>query len=518
MKILQDSVHATQLCSKCSDSFSSHLQTAELVSLARSTHVPHTRAELSALSDKLSQTRNNLRSCDREMQRLRITLAELCEQRALIQSTEENLVALLSPVRKLPAEILAEIACYTLPPRWFEHPPGSLLWPFMHVCRAWREAVIGMRWPWAHIDLHAYHPSDKFATWTDASLVYLQRCGQYPLVLKIRAGIQHEVIQTALWPHARRIRELELQCPDGGSPFPRRLPALWRLWLTGPFGGTIHAPKLRILELFGCSMSRLNVPWVNLRVLRAAFDVREEDLEVLRECVRLEELSFSTWNWGEYFGSQPITLPALHTLEIGHGALRFCSQLDAPALRHFCLNFACNGLCKRPYEECEWFQDRDLMPVVNLVRPLTSLTVRNADGPTHNWSATRALRALLNGPRKLLEIIFILDEYTPSWRGSSFLQFFANAILWDQTPLPYLEELHILNRCGATWRACEVRNVRDLLEVRSTPAASHGRQSGLKRLRIYTPRAEFPASALEESWANMRRTDGERILVVDTRE
>ncbi|KAI4293699.1 hypothetical protein K525DRAFT_274968 [Schizophyllum commune Loenen D] len=518
MKILQDCAYTTELCSKCSGTFSSQVQTAELVSLARSPYVPHTRAEFSALSDGLSQMRNNLRLCDREMQRLRTALAELCEHRALIQSTEENLVALISPVRRIPTEILAEIASYTLPPRWFESPPGSLLWPFMHVCRAWREAAIGMRWPWAHINRHDYRPSDEFTAWIDASVVYLQRCGSYPLVLKIRAGIQHEVIQNALWPLAERICELELQCPDGKSPLPRRLMALRRLWLTGPFGGTVYAPKLCILELFGCSMSRLNVPWANLRVLRAAFDVRKEHLDVLHECVRLEELSFSTWDWGEIFGSQPISLPALHTLEIGHGALEFCSQLDAPALRHFCLNFACNGLCKRPYEVCDWFQDRDLMPVVNLVRPLTSLTVRNADTPTHNWSATRALYALLNGPSKLLEIIFILDRYIPPGRESSFLQPLADVIIWDPSLLLYLEELHILNRCRATWRSCEVSDVRHLLEVGGASAILHGRYAGLKRLHIYTPHAEFPASALEESWADMRGLDGERILEASTRE
>ncbi|KAL1667166.1 hypothetical protein GGF50DRAFT_125084 [Schizophyllum commune] len=483
MKILQDSAYTTQLCSKSGNTFSSQLQTAE--------SVPHTRAEIGALSDGLSQTRNNLRLCDREMQRLCTALAELCEYRARIQSNEENLVALLSPVRRLPTEILAEIASNTLPPRWFEKPSGKFALAF--------HAPIGMRWPWAHINLHDYRPSDEFAAWVDASVVYLQRCGSYPLVLKIRAGIQHEVIQNALWPLAERICELELQCPDGNSPFPRWLMALRRLWLTGPFGGTVYAPKLCILELFGCSMSRLNVPWANLRVLHAAFDVRKEDLDVLRECVRLEELSFSTWDWGEIFGSQPISLPALHTLEIGHGALEFCSQLDAPALRHFCLNFACNGLCKHPYEVCDWFQDRDLMPVINLIRPLTSLTVRNADAPAYDWSVGRALRALFSGPQKLLEVIFIIDRPTTQRRESSFLRLFVNEFLYDSTLLLYLEELHIVNRCEATWREREV-------------------YAGLKRLRICTPHAEFPVSELEVSWANMRRTDGEHILEVSTRE
>ncbi|KAL1721808.1 hypothetical protein EV715DRAFT_270699 [Schizophyllum commune] len=406
MKIPQDTAYATQLCSKCSDTFSSHLQT----------------------------TRNNLRLCDREMQRLRTALAELYEHRALIHS--------MSPVWRLPTEILAEIASYTLPPR----------------CH-W---TIRMLWPWVHINLHDYRPSDGLAAWIDASVVCLQRCGSYPL----------KVIQNALWPLAERICELELQCPDGNSPFPRRLMALRRLWLTGPFGGTVYAPKLCILELFGCSMSRLNVTWANLRVLRAGLDVRQEDLNVLRECVRLEELSFSAWDQGEYFGPQPISLPALHTLEIGHGALGLCSQLDVLSLRHFCLNFACNRLCKRPYEVCEWLQGRNLTPVVNLIRPLTSLTqtLPHTTGP-QNW----------------LEVIFIIDRPTTQRRESSFLHSF-------------------------------VLDVRRLLEAWCTPAVLHGRYASLQRLRIYTPHAEFPALELEESWANMRRTDGERILEVSTRE
>ena len=60
--------------------------------------------------------------------------------------------------------------------------------------------------------------------------------------------------------------------------------------------------------------------------------------------------------------------------------------------------------------------------------------------------------------------------------------------------------------------------MRRLLEAWCTPAVLHGRYAGLKRLRIYTPHAEFPASELEESWANMRITDGERILEVSIRE
>ncbi|KAL1701280.1 hypothetical protein EV121DRAFT_294432 [Schizophyllum commune] len=208
-------------------------------------------------------------------------------------------------------------------------------------------------------------------------------------------------------------------------------------------------------------MSRLNVTWANLRVLRAGLDVRQEDLNVLRECVRLEELSFSAWDQGEYFGPQPISLPALHTLEIGHGALGLCSQLDVLSLRHFCLNFACNRLCKRPYE----------------VRS----RIRLVGAP--------AVRALFKGPQNWLEVIFIIDRPTTQRRESSFLHSFVNEFLYDPTLLLYLEELHIVNR--------------------SWTCVAYSRRGA---------RPQCCMAELEESWANMRRTDGERILEVSTRE
>ncbi|KAL1698481.1 hypothetical protein EV121DRAFT_274402 [Schizophyllum commune] len=147
----------------------------------------------------------------------------------------------MSPVWRLPTEILAEIASYTLPPRWFGEVCSGL---------SCTSAARGARQPLDHPHALAMgtHQPTRLPSIRRARGMDRRLCGVPTTLRVVSSGAQdpgrhqQKVIQNALWPLAERICELELQCPDGNSPFPRRLMALRRLWLTGPFGGTVYAP------------------------------------------------------------------------------------------------------------------------------------------------------------------------------------------------------------------------------------------------------------------------------------
>ena len=120
MHILQDHPYALSLCPRCPHSFVTMPGSPELDLRLDDGYVPCAPTETAALSASLSQVPDSIDRCDLEITRVESTLRRLRGVKTSLQSTSDKIQSLLSPIRRIPPKILAEIAAYTLPPGWFE--------------------------------------------------------------------------------------------------------------------------------------------------------------------------------------------------------------------------------------------------------------------------------------------------------------------------------------------------------------------------------------------------------------
>ncbi|KAF7317089.1 F-box domain-containing protein [Mycena chlorophos] len=97
-------------------------------------------------------------------------LEQLREQKKVVDSRKSALCGSLSPMRRLPAELLSEIFLWLQPHRSRMRPVFAPLnittepWPLMHVCRRWRSTASSTSALWSHlsIDMENYRYPVRF--------------------------------------------------------------------------------------------------------------------------------------------------------------------------------------------------------------------------------------------------------------------------------------------------------------------------------------------------------------------
>ncbi|KAI5896665.1 uncharacterized protein SCHCODRAFT_02615494 [Schizophyllum commune H4-8] len=518
MHILRELSTSTILCTKCANTIDVTIGAPELILRARSGYTPFTRNETSALRAGLARVYGDLRQCELEIARLEVTLHTLRESQKALELTADCINALLSPIRRLPPELLAEIAPYTLPSRWFTDHIGKHPWYFSQVCRSWRSVAIATGWAWAQI---------RFPQWLRVRIVnradllshivglYLQRAAATGSPIKIRglrkAHVEDERTRACLMAYADCIHTLEVKTKYDLLPFTCHLTALQRLIVHNELFDNVDAPNVRIVDLYEASPSTIELPWANLRAFKMHGCISGPDLTVLRSCTALEVLSLTDDTLGLEFHSDPLVFPALHTLEIGSAAIEVCPHLVAPALHHFILNMGSDDNYTWHVE----LQRSPLQMLANLLPPVTSLTLRNMD--TYDFENI-PVRELLALPRKLQKVSAVIEtDYALQSGTLTMYRDLVTVLGWDEAhpTLPHLTEIDLVSGTrDIPWSDDDVALVRRLLVSRAAGAATGG-CARLERLNIRTPFAPFPVGPLAESWADARGTDGQRVMAID---
>ncbi|KAJ7112101.1 hypothetical protein C8R44DRAFT_558189, partial [Mycena epipterygia] len=104
----------------------------------------------------ISDSKGRLDLLGAQIQSVQITLAQLMEQRDEMEDCLRQQRAIISPVRRVPAEVICEIFFLTLPwtrciqGRSVNQPP----WCLGHVCRSWRNTAIAYPALWRFLDIH----------------------------------------------------------------------------------------------------------------------------------------------------------------------------------------------------------------------------------------------------------------------------------------------------------------------------------------------------------------------------
>ncbi|KAJ7603837.1 hypothetical protein FB45DRAFT_1070954 [Roridomyces roridus] len=126
------------------------------------------------------------------------------DRAAELQRAIEAHKAIISPIRRLPNELLAEIffqASQASFDRMADIGPTKAPWLFTHVCQLWAEVALGSRALWSRIFMHLDRVDEAAGGFASIAKLFFERSGNFPLTVKYSANtvIPHIVHSTPLW-------------------------------------------------------------------------------------------------------------------------------------------------------------------------------------------------------------------------------------------------------------------------------------------------------------------------------
>ncbi|KAF7317338.1 F-box domain-containing protein [Mycena chlorophos] len=347
-------------------------------------------SECHTIRDFLSAPQTELADIQAEMKRLQTAFKALSVQRDRLRRFVRSHEALISPMRRMPPEILQMIFVYSLPRSRncaISHKEGPML--LGRVCRAWRALVLATPRLWAavHVVVPPASHVDALANWLKR--VWLPRSGIRPLSISIANSgtlvtLENQplrAIYDVVVAEAHRWADVELAFHTiedlryvADMLATSALPKLQVLKICSPVRQLLllaepaedylaflgNAPAMRSLTLPDLQPIYSMLPptlasIVNLKIegTRLSRGLAYPHLwRVLRHCAALETADIICTT-GDEFGHQnqnnattssteteTFSLPRLHTLTITHGRIStntphsaFFGPIDLPSLR-----------------------------------------------------------------------------------------------------------------------------------------------------------------------------------------
>ncbi|KAG1875776.1 hypothetical protein F4604DRAFT_1924841 [Suillus subluteus] len=321
---------------------------------------------------------------------------QLVEQKNKIIESINLHKRLVSPLWRLPTEVLSQIFCHCLPqiPKLGElQPPSKLTVPMSltRICRRWREVVVDMPNLWCVLFVEV-----DDGNWQQAAFGYdcwLKRARGRPLSLRLQfhADDHSTKIQRLLQPYISQISSLYVDFYDPNTPeldMFRDLLALEEMSvyfhddISGSDTSVIISRSISQLPSTLCSfdvsgwlldfddLSSCNPVWAHLTKLEIAIWGAEDVLRLLQLAPNLSSLTIHIILLaGESLN--PFTHTNLQTLHIScdpcdDESLDFCDLLDAlsfPTLRVLTVH----GVPEWPHEEFKAFLARSECPLESLI-------------------------------------------------------------------------------------------------------------------------------------------------------
>ncbi|KAF7368131.1 F-box domain-containing protein [Mycena sanguinolenta] len=118
-----------------------------------STNEPPLEPELTFVRPIVEKTRARLATLNAEISRLKNRLRELKDERTALSEFHSQNTRIISPVRRIPAEILGEIFSWTLPSMHEGFDTEECPWVLTHVCRRWRAVALSTPSLWSLITI-----------------------------------------------------------------------------------------------------------------------------------------------------------------------------------------------------------------------------------------------------------------------------------------------------------------------------------------------------------------------------
>jgi hypothetical protein len=288
---------------------------------------------------------------------LRAKLDQLVAERDGIAERVQQYTAVLSPIRRVPPELICEVFAWTLP--FTGRVAGDAVnqppWYLGHISRPWRDIALAYPTLWNSITLPDSRLDPHQSTPTLASVeTQLLRSANASLAVDFTWSNAFDVTPflDMLLKHSNRWASIRLFCdPDSRillfdllQPIKGRLSRLNKLEFISDPGDTFDvssdvfsiAPSLREALFAEPSFNRysspLLLPWRQITRYRGIFKVQQQ-LEALRVAPNLIECGIGFQEWGgPPLDDASITLPHLHRLYVERG--EFLAHLTAPKLKY----------------------------------------------------------------------------------------------------------------------------------------------------------------------------------------
>jgi hypothetical protein len=351
------------------------------------TNVPPPDGQIPSLRANQLEALAELANVDKRIQSIQSLLNEAKEHRTRLQKVIDDYRSALSPVRRLPFEILHKILENTGPFDSVRAARSPFLdfsngpWRFNKVARLWRAVALQSPEVWCNIRIYCT-PTKNGQYYLSSALCALIDEG---VRLSASRGLQIEIIQFSndddddddddeeeeeeedseeediedlkvfrtLFAHSAHIQELKIEMQrsselDDFLCFSRGFAALQRLYIRiggeeCDYGSSIldafrEAPSLVEVKFdgifVGCRLGELDFPWDQLHVFEnvQSFDYKDL-LDVLRLCPRLRKLICSNSDWTSV--DTPPSLihhSALSHLQVGSDSLPLLEHTIMPSL------------------------------------------------------------------------------------------------------------------------------------------------------------------------------------------
>ncbi|KAJ7067269.1 hypothetical protein C8F01DRAFT_1120811 [Mycena amicta] len=172
----------------------------------------------------ISHARNAISSVEEQMAALKLVLGALEARRDAYIGFIDAHEKILTPIRQLPTELMAEIFLRCVEgeqPPW--NPPTNIEWRLAQVCIAWRTLALSTPALWRRLFItHTYSPYDVLSAdiLRNTLALQLRRAAQAPLLISFTTvdfdeadylrTVQRAIIIHALLPSAHRWEEAEV--------------------------------------------------------------------------------------------------------------------------------------------------------------------------------------------------------------------------------------------------------------------------------------------------------------------
>ncbi|KAJ6459878.1 hypothetical protein C8R45DRAFT_879533 [Mycena sanguinolenta] len=325
---------------------------ARFVQLA-STNEPPREPELSLLQPIVQKTSARLASLEAEISRLQDRMRELEEERTGLSMQHAQNTRILSPLRRMPLEILGEIFSRTLPAIEDIFDTETCPWVLTRVCSSWRAVALSKASLWSLITIK-FPIKQRYSS----QLIRLQMERAHSLKIHFFGSQGHDLVSQislflVLAEHSGRWEELSIQLTSNMVPYLMslrdNLTALQRVWVQWDTAES-QDPEFGSVDFLQMAISLADItvycqyrflptrlPMVH-QLTRYDFDAPwSTHCELLKSLPNLQQVSISLFDETEDQPDpgEPIDLPYLRRLYVG-GA-RSLDYLRAPRLEEISL-------------------------------------------------------------------------------------------------------------------------------------------------------------------------------------
>ncbi|KAJ7730700.1 hypothetical protein DFH07DRAFT_162317 [Mycena maculata] len=310
-------------------------------------------ADCQTIHDFLVGPREEIAVLTDEIVATEALLDKLNQKRAVLKEFVAVHLALVSPFRRLPADVMQEIFVACLPSHrnsTIAEQDAPLL--LCHICRAWRNLALSMPRLWASLHIVVPH-NDRIPWINDTTNTWLSRSGALPLSISIaslsKKPREYILLRTLIgfslrWEHITFIFCTYESLNPLASLSPADVPSLRTVTIKGLSGtsraewsnvGFLANPRVHSVSFTASGENVLFIPlrWERLRRLsiRGSEISSDTSLDILQKCPLLETC-YLIVTCGKKSPETPYRLEHMRNLSVFDKGSKLFEYIIAPKL------------------------------------------------------------------------------------------------------------------------------------------------------------------------------------------